>query len=89
MDLLGISGLAHTRMQIDCEAATRGGANNLAEKVRLAPLQGLRGAMENIFVNSVTLDGRRDFEYQPEDSSEDYTYVRSQDFIIAHEEATS
>lgn len=86
----GISGLARNRVQIDCHGATSAEAYTLAEAVRLAPLQMFRGTMGSTYVNSVTSEfGYRKFSYEKAKGSDTQVFVRSRDYIVFYQEATS
>lgn len=88
--LEGISGLAHSRVRVECYAATRMAADALAELVRLAPLQGYRGLMGTLFANGVSLEGGPRFgREQPTAGSDVWRYMTRQDYKISHTQATT
>lgn len=89
--LTGISGIASNRIQIDCYGVTATAAYNLAEAVRLAPLQMFRGTMNNSSkVVNVTsnVSYRRGFD-PPVAGSAQKRYWVSRDYIVMYTEATS
>lgn len=87
----GISGIASNRIQIDCYGITSTAAYNLAEAVRLAPLQMFRGTM-NSSSKVVNVTGnvsyRRGFD-PPVSGSSQKRYWVSRDYIVMYTEATS
>lgn len=90
--LLGASGMAHTTIQFDCYATTRAAANNLAERMRTAPLVGLRGRIgtPSIFVYGINLSGPARYSPDtPTDGSDEYRYLNSQDFLFSHSQVIS
>ena len=87
--LNGISGIASNRVQVDCYGATEAAANELAEAVRLAPLQMFRGTMGTTFVNNVTSDGSSDDgKDRPTQGGNRIRYWVSRDYILTYKEAT-
>lgn len=76
----GPSGLAQSRYQVDCWAATQTAAEELAGVVRAAT-DGYRGTVSEVRIGGISVSGDRDF-YEP-----DAKYNRvSFDLIIWHEE---
>lgn len=88
--LTGISGICSNRVQVDCYGVTGAAAYNLAEAVRLAPLQMYRGNMDTSKVNNVTsnVSYRRGFD-PPVTGSAQKRYWVSRDYVITYTEATS
>lgn len=88
-DLGGISGMATNRIQLDCYAATSGGAYTLAEAVRLAPLQMYRGQMNTTNVSNVTSNGgyERGID-RPTRGGNQRRYWISRDYIFTYSEPT-
>lgn len=88
--LSAISGMAESRIQIDCYGVTRSAAHSLAELVRLAPLQMHRGTIGSSTVRTVSSNGgyRSGFD-PPIHGSAQKRYWVSRDYIITHTEATS
>lgn len=88
--LTGISGICSNRVQIDCYGVTAAAAYNLAEAVRLAPLQMYRGNMDTSRVCNVTssVSYRRGFD-PPVSGSAQKRYWVSRDYVITYTEATS
>ncbi len=88
--LTGISGLATNRVQVDCYASTKAGASDLAEKVRLAPLQMHRGDMGDLFCNTVRSDGGFRTGYDPASKgANNQRFWSSRDYFITYQEATA
>ena len=79
-DLAGIEGLAQTRVQVDCIAASYDGARDLAEAVR-ARLTNWQDAAQS--VDDTGLLNSRDFYEQIGDS---FYFTASLDFNIMHNE---
>ena len=92
--LAGISGVCSNRIQIDCYGVTSAAAYNLAEAVRLAPLQMFRGSIATggdlVRVLNVTsnVSYRRGFD-PPVSGSSQKRYWVSRDYIIMYQGATS
>ena len=89
--LAGITGIASNRVQIDCYGVTATAAYNLAEAVRLAPLQMFRGTMAS---SSKVLNVTSNVSYRrgwdpPVAGSAQKRYWVSRDYIIMYTEATS
>lgn len=86
----GISGIATAEIQVDAFALSSADAFDLAEKIRLAPLQMFRGTMGAIDVLNV--DGsenfRRGFDPPPNGGNTKRYYV-TRDYSITYREAES
>lgn len=86
-DLTGAVGVAQNRVQVDCYANTSAQAFSLAEAIRLAPLQGRRGAVGSAYVYDVSSNGGYDRgRDRPARDSEITCYVCSRDYVITHSE---
>lgn len=86
--LEGGSGLAMDRVQVDCYASTPPAADSLSTLVRLR-LQGHIGAMADTYVDGIVhLAGPRHGQDQPTKGSDQWRFITSRDFEIAHQEAT-
>lgn len=86
----GITGMAANRVQVDCYATTEAGAYALAEAVRLAPLQMLRGTMGSTYIHSVNSNGGYENGNDPVQRGTDARrYWTSRDYLITYQEATS
>lgn len=86
--LEGISGLATNRIEINCYAATYEKAYELAEEVRLAPLQHYKGRMGATWVDSVTaFDGYETLIDRPTAGANQRRYRVLRDFMVTYEEA--
>ena len=86
--LLGISGLVHSRIQIDCFAATHISARAVHEQVRLAWV-GYTGAAGSETIRGITEDNHFTNYQVPLDGSDQGRYVHTIDLLISHTEATS
>lgn len=86
--LTGISGLATNRIEINCYGSTTSQAYNLAEAVRLAPLQKYRGTMGTTYVNEVASPQgyARDFD-QPTQGDNAKRFVFTRDYFLHYQEA--
>lgn len=79
------TGVAMSRVQIDCYATTRAGAVALADAIRLAPMQGHRGTVGSSFVQHVIAEDVMSFgRDQPTDGSAEWRYIASQDYVVIH-----
>jgi len=86
----GISGLAETVMHVYTYGSTRTQANDLAEVVRLAPLQGFGGTMGATAVTSVSASSHRDTGFDPPRHKTDKPkYWTRRIYNLHHAEATS
>lgn len=86
----GITGIARNRIQIDCYGKTGSESHDLAEAVRLAPLQMFRGTMGSTFVHSVVSEfGYRKGYYYPTNGSDERHFWRSRDYFVTYAEPTS
>lgn len=86
--LQGASGVAISRVQIDCYAATQIDANALAEAIRIELLRQPVPTMDSVGVDCVTHEnGPIDFgPIKPEDGSDDWLYVTTDDYVLIHHE---
>lgn len=88
--LTGVSGIAENRVQIDCYGGDEESAHNLAEAVRLAPLQMFRGElMSGVFANSVSspIGYRLGFD-PPTAGGNDIRFWASRDYLVTYSEPT-
>jgi hypothetical protein len=83
-----IAGICSNRIQIDAYGATSDDAWELAESIRLAPLQMYRGMMGDTFVNNVSSEPgyRRGYD-QATKGGNQRRYWISRDFTFTYEEA--
>ena len=82
-----LSGMAAARIQFDCFASTRAGANALAEALKDCGLMNMRGVYSGCMIHAVELDsGQRHYIDAPSDGSDEHRYVSSQDFIFHYQE---
>lgn len=84
----GISGLSEARVQIDCYAATRTIANQLAEAVRIA-IDAQRGTFGTESVRTCHLENTFSSPEQPVDGSSEWRYVTTQDYLVWYVQSTS
>lgn len=78
----GGSTLTQARVQVDCYASTRLGANALGEAIRNA-MDGTTGTFGAQFAQTCHLDMRQYFYDPPEDKSDVGRYGETQDWLIA------
>lgn len=83
--LTGATTLANPRLQVDIEAATYSSAKEVAEVLRNC-LDGYRGHMADVFVDSCLLEDERDFEDDSAGLDSAATFGVSMDFILHHQE---
>lgn len=87
--LQGITGIASNRIQVDAYAVNEEQSYQLAELIRLAPLQMYRGMMNETFVHDVNGDiGYEQGSTDPVQGSEQRHHWTSRDYIITYREAT-
>lgn len=85
--LNGLSGIARSRIEFAAFAATRAGANAIAEAVRASGLAGTMGLVGGVQIESVMLDsGIQTLDEQPTDGSQEHRYLTVFDYLIAHQE---
>ena len=88
--LTGIADVSRARIQVDCYADTRGGANDLADKVRLAMEKQHRGDNSGQFINEISLaTGEVHSVDRPEAGSDKRRYITAQDFFVHYRTTTS
>lgn len=82
----GRTGIAHTRVQLDCYGSTALAAQSLRLACEVA-IQGYRGPAGNEQILSVTLSNRRS-DIQPRmDGTDEHDHIRMVDLMISHREA--
>lgn len=87
--LTGIADVSRARIQIDCFATSRAGANALGDAVRLA-LEKYRGTVGTQFINEINLaTGERYDIDRSETGSDQRRYISSQDFFVSYRTTTS
>ena len=62
-ELVNVTALTRARIQIDCFAKTRGEANQLAEKVRIALHKKHRGDNSGQWIDEISLAGGEEHEF--------------------------
>lgn len=88
--LTGISGVDENRVQIDCYGSDKTEAYNLAEAVRLAPLQMYRGTLGSGYANSVTSGNTYETGHSPASpGANNQKFWYSRDYFIRHTVATA
>jgi hypothetical protein len=83
--LTGATTLANPRIQVDVLASTYSESRDVAEALRNC-LDGYRGMMAEVFVDSCLLDDERDFDDPSTGLDEAATVGVSMDFILHHQE---
>ncbi len=86
--LTGISGLSQARVQFDCYADTRREANLLAETIRLA-IDSNETTMGLEVVRTCHLENTFTDEDQPNDASDEWRYITTQDYLVNYVQSTS
>ena len=85
--LNGLSGIARSRIEFAAFAATRAGANVIAETVRASGLVGTTGMVGDVFFESVMIaDGVQTLDERPTDGSQQHRYLTIFDYLIAYQE---
>lgn len=82
------TGIARSRIQIDCYAETRLGANALAEAIRKSGILD-RGhkTTHGVYIYSVQIDaGQSHGIEQPDDGSDEFRRITSQDYAFTYGE---
>jgi hypothetical protein len=88
--LSSISGIARSRVQIDCYGSTKSEAYNLAEAVRLAPLQMYRGTFGDGWTSGITSPETYDTgSTSPSAGANDQKFWYSRDYFITYQEPVS
>lgn len=89
-ELVNVTALTRARIQIDCFAKTRGEANQLAEKVRIALHKKHRGNNSGQWIDEISLAGGEEHEFvQPEAGTDQRRFITSQDFFVFYQTTTS
>lgn len=84
----GLSGIARSRVEFAAFAATRAGANAIAEAVRASGLVGTMGLVGGVFIESVMItDGVQTLDERPTDGSQEHRYITIFDYLIAYQES--
>jgi hypothetical protein len=84
----GLAGIARSRIEFAAFAATRAGANLIAEEVRNSGLAGTMGLVGGVYIESVMLDdGIQTLDERPTDGSQQHRYLTVFDYLIAYQES--
>lgn len=84
-----MSRMAHARIQIDCYALTRSGANAIAEAFRTCQLDEYRGTTGSIFFNGIEIeDGEQYIQEPPTDGNQEHRYLTSFDLLVHYTEGS-
>lgn len=87
--LSGVQPLFKARIQVNCHAVTRGAANSLAEKVRLALHMQNRGDNSGQFIHDIALaSGEAYLISRLEAGSDQRQFVTFQDFYVTYRPAS-
>lgn len=85
----GINDVSRARLEVECYAATRAAATELADDVRLS-LQAFRGDIGSQQINGITMvTGEQYFDDPVEAGSDIRRYVTTQDFFVHYRTTTS
>lgn len=85
--LRGVSGIAFSRIQIDCYADRALDAYALHEQIRLAMMAQGPLTMGTVVVDDVTQEGDTRTSESPPDAGDAWLYRYSTDYMLAHDEA--
>ena len=84
----GLAGIARSRIEMAAFAATRAGANAVAEAVRASGLAGTTGLVGGVYFESVMLDsGIQTLDERPTDGTQQHRYITVFDYLIAYQES--
>lgn len=85
--LLDVTRTAHSRVQMDCYALTRGGADDIAHIIRKTGIAGFRGTVSGVEFLGITFDtGEQSFQEPPTDGNQEHRYFTTFDFLISYRE---
>ena len=84
--LTGRSGMAESRVQINCFAATRSAANALGRIVRNTLGDGVNRQCGGIYVRKCHVENDHTIYESPIDGSDAGRYVRSTDYVISYQQ---
>ncbi len=85
--LSDFGGLAHTRLQFECFAATRATANSIAEAIRSCGIITQKGTLTSVDIRGVRVeDGQRNYVDYPTDGSDEHRYVTTLDLVFDYTE---
>lgn len=83
------SSFSSDRIQVDCYATSRSGANTLAESVRIR-MQNTIGDVGDSTVSAIALENGPYFGFDPAEAGTDQRrFITSLDFFVHHQTATS
>lgn len=84
----GLAGIARSRIEFAAFAATRAGANAIAEAVRSSDLVGFTGLMGGtVEIESVRIEsGIQTLDERPTDGSQEHRYLTVFDYTFAYQE---
>lgn len=84
VDLAGLTGVGHGRVQVDAWAETRLAANALALAIRNAlATSGGRGTWGTVYVSGCVPTSERYDTQEQDDGSDDVQYITQRDFLIS------
>lgn len=85
--LMDVTRTAHSRIQIECYALTRAGADELAHIVRKTGIAAFRGTVNGVEFLGITIDsGEQHMQEEPTDGNQEHRYITMFDFLISYRE---
>ena len=87
-EITNVTRSAHVRIQMDCYAASREAANDLAHALRNTGICAYTGTVSGIFLGCTTIDSGDTYGTDsPTDGNQVYRYITSFDFKVHYWEA--
>lgn len=88
--LTGVADIFNARIEIDCQAQTRGTANTLANLVRAELQQAIRGTFSSVYIYRIGLQTGEQYLTEPiAEGSDQQRYITSQDFSVFYRPTNS
>jgi hypothetical protein len=87
-EITNVTRSGHVRIQMDCYAASREGANDLAHAIRNTGICAFKGTLSGIYLGCTTIDSGDSYGTDtPTDGNQAYRYITSFDFKVHYWEA--
>lgn len=87
-EITNVTRSGHVRIQMDCYAASRDGANDLAHAIRNTGICAFSGTVSGIYLGCTTIDSGDSYGTDtPTDGNQVYRYITSFDFKVHYWES--
>lgn len=86
--LSDISGIIHTRLQIECKSTLRLTANTLATTIATCGIAAVKGLTNSVDIRGVQVeDGRRSYTVDATEGGDDHKYFTTFDLMVTYLES--